>query len=210
MTYTIKLSARIYAYGEVEIEAASAEEALTAFLQTRIQDHNVDWAPDWGFSNDYVVVHEIVSEDQQEFHENLYIQGDASLDDAQKCLAKVMAQEEAGAALKNLLVITPPPSHPSFTLKFERYVQEAAWVEVKAHTLAQAMAMASELDSNELDWEEECPVDGVRLYGVFNKKREVLAKVDLSGLFGVPTWFDTDLRCQWTAQAPFIAAGEAA
>ena len=88
----------------------------------------------------------------------------------------------------------------TFKLKYERYVQEAAWVEVKADSLAEAMAMAWELDSDELDWEEECLVEGERLYGVVEGPIEEdnwVAKVNLEHVLGAITWFNEDLRQQW-------------
>lgn len=87
----------------------------------------------------------------------------------------------------------------SFNLKFERYVQEAAWVKVKAKSLADAIAKAAEADRNNLDWEEECLVEGDRLFGVIEGRIESgnwVAQVELNHLFGVPTWFSEDLIAQ--------------
>ena len=89
----------------------------------------------------------------------------------------------------------------NFSLKFERYVQEAAWVNVKAISLAEAMAMAAQVDTDELDWEIEGtdPTDA-RLYGVVEgriEKGNWVARVELEHVFGVPTWFSEDLCDQW-------------
>ena len=198
-TYTIKLGARIPAYGEVEIEAASADEALTAFLDKRIQDHYVEWEPDWGFSNDYVMVDEIVSEEEQEVHQDLYIQGDTDPEEALKRLAEVIAHEAADVGLENVLVLTPPSGRPSFTLKFERYAQEVAWVEVEADNLDQAMVEAKQIDARDLDWEiEDTDPTYPRLYGIKDEEQEWVATVDLKPLLGIPTWFSEDLRDEWT------------
>lgn len=98
----------------------------------------------------------------------------------------------------------------TFELKFERYVQEAARVEIEAASLSDAMAKAAELDTAELHWYDECQVDGDRLFGVFDEEGEELAVVELDHLFCVPTWFSADLRCQWKPGEQSAGEGEAA
>jgi len=81
-----------------------------------------------------------------------------------------------------------------YTLKFERYSQEVAFVNIKAKSLKDAIRKSCSIDIDDIDWEEESLVDGERLYGVQDENDEWKAIVQLSHLLGVPTWFNADLR----------------
>lgn len=96
----------------------------------------------------------------------------------------------------------------TFTLKFERYAQQVARVEIQATSLEQAIEQSRLLDTDELEWEEECPVDGERLYGVQDENDEWLAIVQLDRFCGIPTWFTEDLRYQAQASHKHPQSGE--
>lgn len=82
----------------------------------------------------------------------------------------------------------------TFKLKFERYIQEAVWVEVKADSLDAAIEQSHRIDPDELNWEHECFVDSERLYCITSANDEPLAQVDIEALLEIPTWVTADLR----------------
>ena len=84
-----------------------------------------------------------------------------------------------------------------YSLKFERYAQEAAFVEVEAKNLDEAIMRSKLIDTDELDWEiEDTDPTTPRLYGVQDEEETWVAVVDLSEVLGVPCWTDEDLRRQ--------------
>lgn len=86
---------------------------------------------------------------------------------------------------------------PIYNLKFECYVQHAAWKKIRAKSLEQAMAKAMLMDFEDLEWveEDEAPTSP-RLYGVFDSENNQLVSVELGHLFDT-SWTAADLREQW-------------
>lgn len=85
---------------------------------------------------------------------------------------------------------------PTFLLKFERYIQEAAWKRVRAKDLDAAMAKAMDVDTHELDWADEGESTHPRLYGVFDGRKHALVNVETEHRHDT-SWTAVDLRYQW-------------
>ncbi len=85
---------------------------------------------------------------------------------------------------------------PTYLLKFERYIQEAAWKRVRAKDLDTAMAKAMEVDTDELEWADEEETTHPRLYGVFDGCKKGLVSVETQHRQDT-SWTAVDLRDQW-------------
>lgn len=87
-----------------------------------------------------------------------------------------------------------------FIVRFERYRQEAASIEVEAEDLDSALAYAAALDEDEhradFCWEDEDEVTRRRIFGVEDAESGYwLAQVRMP-VYG-PTWFSVCLANQW-------------
>lgn len=87
-----------------------------------------------------------------------------------------------------------------FIVRFERYCQEVANIEVEAEDLDSALAHAAALDEDEhpddFYWDDDGSVTSRRIYGVQDAERkEWLAQVRLP-VYG-PSWTSVCLADQW-------------